>query len=93
LRAHRILPFQDAYIQQAKTIEIHVDAHDVWAIDAVKKLLMHCRQEDQGKSVLWFWHHHTWLLPMRDMQEMRLELTSQILDHLIALGVKISLSH
>lgn len=64
LRASRIIPFEQAYIEQAKAVMLTLHADADWDAQGVLQLLASARDDEQGKPVRFAWRQAGWQVPL-----------------------------
>ncbi len=91
LRASRILPFHEAKIEHAKAILLTLDANEDWDVGALRQLLSQSRDDENGKSLRFFWQQNGWQVPLNHAQSMRVKPSSGLMSGLTQLGVQAEL--
>ncbi|MBD3767454.1 MAG: DNA polymerase III subunit alpha [Gammaproteobacteria bacterium] len=64
LRASRIIPFEQAYIEQAKAVMLTLHASGDWDAQGLLQLLASARDDEQGKPVRFVWRQAGWQVPL-----------------------------
>jgi DNA polymerase-3 subunit alpha len=94
LRASKVLPFEQAYIAQAKALVLTLCAEDDWAVEPLIQLLSQHRDDEQGKSLRWFWQQSGWQVPLLqqgDSSLIAISVTPALMDAFAQIGVKAQL--
>jgi DNA polymerase-3 subunit alpha len=93
LRATRILPFEQAKLTFAKTIDLVLMREQLTTTAEIDQLVQQLRriQKDDGIPIRWLWQTPEWQLPLTSQQPLRIAPTTEWLEQVQALGARVTL--